>query len=219
MCGDSWYVTVGARIREARSRLAAPLDGDHRVEHTVRDRAAWNGRRDVELEAGDGRHEAGERDEPGGSRPTGSEPERERHDRSLREATQHGLLRRDSGLGGEVVEPARSESERLGERAGIRVADPLDGVPMGAAGRKVEWAARGHAEHSSLGIEQIEQREEVAFVGAAAVEEDEQSVGFACRRSDRWLRESAGTSRGRYLAPQAPLTRRGARARPDPSRS
>ena len=88
-----------------------------------------------------------------------------------------------SGLGGEVVEPARRERERLGERAGIRVADLLDGVPVRAAGRKVQWAARRHAEHSSLGVEQIEQREEVALVGAAAVEEDEQPFRVGGRRS------------------------------------
>ena len=49
----------------------------------------------------------------------------------------------------------------------------------------MEWAARGHAEHSSVRVEQIEQGEEVALVGAAAVEEDEKSVGLAGWRTEQ----------------------------------
>ena len=44
MCGGLVVREVGARFLEARSRVAAPLDGDHRVERTVRDRAARKGR-------------------------------------------------------------------------------------------------------------------------------------------------------------------------------
>ena len=221
MCGDSWYVTSApASSRRVRaSRL-------HSTEITGSSApcpiaTARKRRREVELEAGDGRHEARERDQSGGSRPAGTEPERVGHHRSLREATQHGPLGRDSGLVGEVVEPARCESERLRERAGIRVADLLDRVPVRAAGRKVERAARGHAEHSSLGVEQIEQREEVALVGAAAVEEDEQPFWLASRRSCQVAERVRGhvprtvPASGRDV----PLARRGARARPDPSRS
>ena len=61
---------------------------------------------------------------------------------------------------------------------------------MGRAGSRRAFVA---------GVEQIEQREEVALVGAAAVEEDEQPFCSPAAGRVRWLRESAGTCRGSYL--------------------
>ena len=90
--------------------------------------------------------------------------------------------------GGMPASSARSSSQ-LGASAKVsgNVADPgsrsLDRVPVRAAGRQVEWPARGDAEHSPFGVEQVEQREEVALVGSAAVEEDEQPFWVASRRS------------------------------------
>ena len=49
------------------------------------------------------------------------------------------------GSGCERVEPFGGERERLGEGRRVRVADLVDRVPVGAAGRQVERAARRHA--------------------------------------------------------------------------
>jgi len=49
----------------------------------------------------------------------------------------------------------------------------------------VEWTARSHAEHSSLGVEQIEQREEIALVSTASMEEDQQSGRLADGRANK----------------------------------
>ena len=59
----------------------------------------------------------------------------------------------------------------------------------------MEWTARSHAEHSSLGVEQIEQREEIALVSAASMEEGEQPVRLADGRANQmreWLRRRHG---------------------------
>ena len=65
------------------------------------------------------------------------------------------------------------------------MADLVHGVPVSAAGRELERAARRHAEHSSLGVEQIEQREEIALVSASPMEEGEQPDWFA----DGWANQ------------------------------
>jgi len=44
-----------------------------------------------------------------------------------------------------------------------------------SAGREPERPARGHAEKPPLGVERVEQREEVVLVRFTAVEEDERS--------------------------------------------
>ncbi len=71
--------------------------------------------------------------------------------------------------------------------SGIRVADLLHGVPVGASGRQVERPAWRHAEHSSLRVEQIEEREEVALVRAATVEEREEALRLCRGRADQVL--------------------------------
>ena len=55
-------------------------------------------------------------------------------------------------------------------------------VPVGAAGRKRERSPGGDAVQAALGIERIQQREEVVLVGASPVEEDERAFGLAGRR-------------------------------------
>ena len=94
--------------------------------------------------------------------------------------------------GGIAASAATSSShddarEGLGERLGIRVADLLHGVPVGASRRQVERTAWRHAEHSPLRIEQIEEREEVALVRAATVEEHEQALRRCRGRADQVL--------------------------------
>jgi len=59
------------------------------------------GRREVELEAVDGRDEAAERDQRRGARPLAAEAERVGHHRALREAAEDGPLRRHAGFLGE----------------------------------------------------------------------------------------------------------------------
>jgi len=68
-----------------------------------------------------------------------------------------------------------------------------------APGRKVEWAAWRHAEHSSPGVEQIEEREEIVFVGAATVEEDEEPLRLAGGLARQVAQGVRGHGRGRYL--------------------
>ena len=48
---------------------------------------------------------------------------------------------------------------------------------MRAARRQPERSPRRHPEKAALGIEHVEEREEVALVGSAAVEEDKQPLG------------------------------------------
>lgn len=61
----------------------------------------------------------------------------------------------------------------------------------------MEWTAWRHAEHSSRGIEQIEEREEVALVRTATVEEHEQPFGLRCGRADQVDEIVRGHARGR----------------------
>ena len=63
----------------------------------------------------------------------------------------------------------------------------------------MEWTAWSHAEHSSPGVEQIEEREEIVFVGAATVEEDEETLGLGGGRSRQVAEGVRGHGRGRYL--------------------
>lgn len=54
---------------------------------------------------------------------------------------------------------------------------------MGAAGREGQRASGQEADEPALGIEQVEERSEVALVGAASVEEDERAGGSGRRRA------------------------------------
>jgi len=166
---------VRARLLEQRARLTAELDRDHRIEGAVSDRDGRQRRVEVELEAFDGRHEAVEGDDPRGPRAAASESERVAHHGTLREAAE------DRPLVGQVepVEPRRDALVRRQE--GIRVRKPnlADRVPVCAARRKNERPARRDPEQAPLGIERVEQWDEVVLVRAAAMEEDERALGFA----------------------------------------
>ena len=76
--------------------------------------------------------------------------------------------------------------------SGIRVADLVDRVPVGAAGRQVQRAARRHAQQPASRVEQVEEREQVALVGAAAVEEDEQPLRIPGGGSDEMVQRVRG---------------------------
>jgi len=138
---------------------------------------------EVKLEPIDRGHEAAQRDESRRSRPAAAESQGVGHHRALREAAEDGALRRDAGLPREGVEPGAGALERREERSGIRVADPVDGVPVRAVGRECERAARRGAEQAAVGVEHVEERREVELVGAAAVQEDERALGLAGGRA------------------------------------
>jgi len=55
---------------------------------------------------------------------------------------------------------------------------------VAAARRQVVRASRRHAQQAPLRVEQVEQREEIMLVGAAAVEQDEGALGLPGGLSD-----------------------------------
>ena len=159
---------------EQRPRLAAEVDRDDVVVGAVadRDRVAVEVR-EVELEAVHPRHEARERDDR--RRPLrrpAAEAERPAHHRSLGEAAEDERLL-------QAVEPAGQELEARPERLGVGRRDPREPVPVRAARRQRERAARRDAEQPPLRIERVEERVEVVLVGAAPVQEDERSLRLA----------------------------------------
>src|SRR5207248_161700 len=64
----------------------------------------------------------------------------------------------------------------LAEGRRIGIADARHLVPVRAARRQRERRPRRVAGEATLGVERVEEREEVVLVGAAAVEEDERSL-------------------------------------------
>ena len=137
---------------------------------------------EVELEAFNGRDEAAQRDEGGGTGACSPEAERVRHDGTLREAAENRPFGPDTRLVLEPVEPVRNGGVGRQERSRVGKADLLNGVPVGAARRQRERAAWSDAEEAPLRVEHVEQREQVVLVGAAAVEQDEQALWLCGRR-------------------------------------
>ncbi len=70
---------------------------------------------------------------------------------------------------------------------------------MRAARRQPERSPRRHPEKAALGIEHVEEREEVALVGSAAVEEDKQPLGVTHGRA-RQMAQCVGGHVRRTLA-------------------
>ncbi len=68
------------------------------------------------------------------------------------------------------------------ERVVVGIADARHHVPVIArpAGQ-LQRPARRHDVQPSLGIEHVAEREQVVLVGAAAVVQDQQPLGFAAR--------------------------------------
>jgi hypothetical protein len=174
---------VRAGLAQPVARLASELDPDDRVVGAVAD-----GHREAggiaELEAVDGRDEAAQRHDPRRPRATGAETERVRHHAPLREAAQHRPPVRDVVAREQVVEPAARQLEGRPEGLAVREADLPHDVPVRSARRQRQRPPGGGAEQAPIGIEQVEQREEVVLVGAAAVEEDERAVGVPVRGAD-----------------------------------
>ncbi len=173
--GDSRYRT-SAPAASSRSRARrANSTRDHRVERPMADRDRRERAGDVELPALDLRDEPRQRDDRRRPRAAGAEAESERHHRALREAAEDDALVRQpvEPLGGGAVRP------REGRRIGV--ADARHDVPVRAARRQRERAARAVAVQAALRIERVEEREEVVLVGAAPVEEHERA-GRVARR-------------------------------------
>ena len=125
----------GRRHRRPRGapRAASPVDRDDRVERAVADRDGTAGRAEVELEPGtvgtnplSARSAAGRAPARGRART---------HHRALREAAENGASRLDAGLLPERVEPLAHQRVGRRERPGVRIADLLHRVPVGAARR------------------------------------------------------------------------------------
>ena len=128
--------------------------------------------------------EPAHREQPGGRGTAGRQRQRIRHHRALREASDHGSRPRHAGLLGEGIEPRRERLVCLHERVPVRVADALDDVPVKSARRQRQRPARGRAHQAALGVERVEQREQVRLVHSAAVQQHQRAVGLPGRRAD-----------------------------------
>src|SRR5205085_1319805 len=90
-----------------------------------------------------------------------------RHDAALREAAEDDPLER------EAVEEVAERVEACEEVLVGRRRNAAERVPVRAARRQRERAARRVAVQPPFGIERVEQREEIVLVGAAPVQQDE----------------------------------------------
>ncbi len=162
-------ITRSSGKRDVHDRVLAAMGDEHRH------RLAGD---QVGFPAVDRRDEAGEREDPGGRGPVAGKPERVAHHRAHREATEHGPCGREAGaLPRGVME--RGELVVGGvERVGIRIADARHRVPVVArpAGNG-QRCSRGDDVQPLLRIKHISEAEQVMFIGAAAVVQDEQPGG------------------------------------------
>ena len=79
----------------------------------------------------------------------------------------------------------------------VGVADPLDHVPVAAAGRDVRERRAGRdAQQPALGVERVEQGEEVVLVHAAAVQEHQGALRLAGGLADPVHQGHAGRAAG-----------------------
>ncbi len=78
-------------------------------------------------------------------------------------------------------ESSHSDASAYDAREGrhVRIADPRHDVPVRAARRQRQRAARAVPVQPPLGIQHVEQRKEIVLVGAAAVEEHERAGRLA----------------------------------------
>ena len=107
-----------------------------------------------------------------------TEPERPAHHRTLREAADHDPLDRHR----QAVEQCARRLEAREEGARVGGGDAPEPVPVRAAGRQRERAARRDPEQPPLRVERVEQGIEVALVRTTPVEQDERSLGSALGR-------------------------------------
>ena len=158
---------------------------------------------------------------PAGDGRPGPECERVRHHGALREASDHGPLPRHADILGEGLEPCGQHPEGLHERVPVRESDALDDVPVMAARRQGERPARSCAHQAALGVELVEQREQVRLVDTAAVQQHERTgrlrraggPAAAVRRSSVAPRRSRTTAPTCSPAPRLRADRAPARSR------
>ena len=170
---------------EQLARATAELDTDDRVVHAVGD---VDGQAPPALEIGlppiHGRDEPGEGEDAGRERPRHAQPQRVRHHGSLREPAQDRAPRRDARLLSHRAEPVGEHQVRLPEGRGVRVADPLNGVPvMTRLVGDPQRCLRGERGQASPRVEQVQQRKQVVLVDPAPVQEDQYALGLRRRGS------------------------------------
>jgi hypothetical protein len=105
----------------------------------------------------------------------------------LREPAEHGPGGLYVVAGEQVVEPAARLGVRRQEGVPVREADLAHDVPVRPARRKRQRTARRCPEEAPVGVEDVEQREEVVLVGAAAVQEDQRALWLGAGRTDALL--------------------------------
>ena len=189
---------VRTGLFEQCTRRPAEFDRDHRIERPVPERDGGQRRRQVELETLDRRDEAAQRDQRDRSRPSGTETQGVAHHGALRESAEHEPLRSHAVVGQEVVQPAHGLRIHAVERPRIGEAELPERVPVPATGRQGERGARRRSNEAAFRIEEVEQREQIELVRAASVEQDECSLGLACRGLD--ARPEAHGCKGWYFA-------------------
>src|SRR5262245_60052520 len=89
------------------------------------------------------------------------------------------------------------------------LADLLDYIPVAAAGRDVgERTSGAYPDQPALGVELVEQRVEVHLVGAAAVKQDQRTLGIARGLTDTMDQSRIRVVHGASLGERKPLRRR-----------
>ena len=78
------------------------------------------------------------------------------------------------------------------ERLPVRKADPLDDVPVKAARRQRQRPARSRAHQPALGVELVQQREQVRLVHTAAVQQHERTLRLPGRWADAVDQQAKG---------------------------
>src|SRR5688572_25585955 len=96
----------------------------------------------------------------------------------------------------EAVEPAPDLLVGREEGLPVRETHLLKLVPVRPARRERQGATRRHAQHSTLRIENVEERVEVVLVRTPAVEEDERAGGIPRRRPYFVLHAARGSGNG-----------------------
>ena len=131
------------------------------------------------------RDEAAAHDQAGRRRPPLPQAHRVGHDRAHREAADDGAVPAEAALGEEAVEEPGERLVGRRERLRVRVADARHQVPVAPARRHVRQRRAGSdADEPPLGIELVEEAEEVVLVGAAPVVEDEGALWVALGLAD-----------------------------------
>jgi hypothetical protein len=125
----------------------------------------------IDVEPFDGRDEAAHRKDACRLRAPRSERQRVAHHSTLREASDHGPVDGYPALLEQPIKPFRQNGEGLVEGLLVREPDAIELVPVPSSGREVQQSPRRDPQQLPLGIEHVEQREEVLLTRSPAVKE------------------------------------------------